>query len=304
MISVLIATKNRPNDLQRCITAILENTYRDYEIIIADQSQNISRHQLPKRSKHTITRIAHIKGGKSAALNTAMARARGDILAFTDDDCIVSKTWLHTIHTSFIKHPNISALFGQTLPHKPKDHVGQICPSTFSKKKAQLISTPRTHYKHIGFGNNMAIRKSVLLQRGEFKQWLGPGSIGSNAEDAEIALRLLTKGHKILYNPNIAAHHNKWLTPNKMISQQFSYSCGEMACYGYFHFQKHSFATLVVRQNIQNSHHKIRQIVKKILFAQWNKQLLTTATNSLVEIAYRARGLTVGYVASIIDPIG
>jgi glycosyltransferase involved in cell wall biosynthesis len=302
MISILIATKNRPNDLQRCISAILKNTYQDYEIIIADQSQNTTKHQLPKDSKHTISRIAQSRGGKSAALNMAMSWARGDILAFTDDDCVVSKTWLYHIHTSFIKHPDVSALFGQTLPHDFKNHVGQICPSTFSKKKTQHISTPRIHYKHIGFGNNMAIRRSALLQIGKFKEWLGPGSIGSNAEDAEIALRLLTKYHQILYNPKATIYHNKWLNLNEMKKQNLSYTCGEMACYGYFYFQGHMFARPVVFDNIRNSFNKTKSLLKNILVLQGNKKTLTDIYDTGREILWRARGLAVGFIFSLFDP--
>lgn len=162
---------------------------------------------------------------------------------------------------------------------------------------------PCLHYQRIGFGNNMAIRASVLREIGRFKEWLGPGSIGGNAEDAEIALRMLVKGYKILYNPNMLVYHNKWLNNKEMKKQNLSYICGEMACYGYFHFHGRRFASPVIRSNLRDSYHGFRQIIKRIVSLRWSFALLTDTYGEFLKVVYRVRGLLVARYFSLVDPI-
>lgn len=302
--SIIIATKNRPQNIASCLQSLLTSAMTPREILILDQSEGDQTKQAISAISHTAIQYFKLdSSGKSNALNYGIMRARGNILIFTDDDCIASTNWIATIQQSFKRFPEISAVFGKTLPYQPSQHKNQICPCTFINNKQAIISKPCAHYKHIGFGNNMAIRKSAFDSIGNFKQWLGPGSIGSNAEDAEMALRLLIKGHKILYNPKAVVYHNKWLTPTQMNAQTLSYICGETTCYGYFHFQGHAFASAVVWDNIKDSYYKIKNILKTVLLLRWNKTLIHAISDTGIEILYRGRGLLIGFVYTLIDPI-
>lgn len=304
MISIVIATKNRPRRIIPCVKSLLKNLFQDFEIIVIDQSINQQTQKTMRLlESNMVTYIHHPSRGKSRALNKGILSSQGDIIAFTDDDCIVSPQWLSTIQKSFTDNPNISVVFGKTLPYQPNHHKGQTCPCTFINKHKKIITKPCLHYKHIGFGNNMTIRRSSLDRICGFKNWLGPGSIGSNAEDAEFALRTLLKGHKILYDPSITVYHNKWLTPQEMKTQHLSYACGEMACYGYFYFQGHAFARTVVLQNIHDSFHKTKRLLKKMLLLRWDKILLTETYDTVSEMFWRGRGLFIGFVYAWIDPI-
>lgn len=304
MISIIIPSKNRPILISKCVQSILQSNARKYDIIVVDQSTTKETiHCIKQLYDSRLHFVQHKVSGKSAALNNGISVAKGEILAFTDDDCIVSTEWLSQIHKSFAQHPDIAVIFGRTLPFQAQKHREQICPCTFSSRTPKMITRPCVHYRNIGFGNNMAIRKKFLDEVGGFKTWLGPGSIGSNAEDAEIALRILTKGHKILYNPKALIYHNKWLTPKEIQKQHLSYTCGEMACYGYFHFQGHRFASAILSNNLRNGINKIKYIVKQILFLRWTKQLFSNMLYTCVELSYRGRGLFVGYFFSLVDPI-
>lgn len=257
-ISVIIATKNRPNDLKKCLRAISNNTFRSYEVIVADQSRDCIK--INKSDFLSIPKLIYIralKGGKTTALNLAISRAQGDLLAFTDDDCIVSNHWLSAMHYAAIKYSTHSAFFGKTKPYQSEKHKGFICPSIFTSSIRKSVSKPCPHFLSIGFGNNMAIRTDAIQLMNGFRPWLGPGSIGSNAEDADIALRLLVNNHKILYEPTMTVFHNRWLTTNQMFSQTRSYTCGETACYGYFFFQGYAFAFPVLKSSIVTILHQL-----------------------------------------------
>ncbi len=253
-ISVIIATKNRSNQLDRCLNALLNSVIKPLEIIIVDQSTNSKTKDLVFKFNNNSLKYSHLNSnGKSKSLNYAIPLAKGDILAFTDDDCLVSKNWIGAIIKSFKKNKSISLCFGKTLPYQPKKHKNEVCPCTFEKDsdKFTITQKPCKHWETVGFGNNMAIKASIFKKVGLFKEWLGPGSIGSNAEDAEIINRCLVGGYKIGYEPAMKVHHNKWLNAKEMNKQEWSYICGGMACYGYFAYDGNKFAKKIIEDNLR-----------------------------------------------------
>lgn len=248
MISVIIATKNRPSAIMRCVTSILSNTENNFEILIVDQSDTETTHAaITQLHNYRVHYLKDKKTGKSHALNIGIAHAKGDILAFTDDDCIVRNDWLSAIQKNTLDYVECSAFFGTTLPYQPNKHKGDICPSVFMQRKHKNITQPCRHSTYIGFGNNMAIRAQTIQTVGGFALWLGPGSVGSGAEDAEMALRILINNHVIHCDPKMIVYHNRWLRFIEAPKQALSYACGEVACYGYFSLQKFAFAYPVLK---------------------------------------------------------
>lgn len=256
-ISVLIATKNRPKQLAQTLHSLEHSTILPSEIIIIDQSNNFLTKKIIKRYKKN--KIVYIKtntNGKSRALNLGISQASGNIFAFTDDDCIIEANWISEINSFFENYSELSLLFGKTEPFLPSisKNKNRTCLCTFNKgtNKISVTSKPGKHWEDIGYGNNMAIRASIFEKIGVFKTWLGPGSIGSNAEDAELTLRALIHNYKVGYSSSVIVFHNKWLNNIEFKKQKWSYMCGEMASYGWFALHGHSFAKKIISENIQN----------------------------------------------------
>ena len=244
LISIIIVSRNRQKQLLTCLTEISKSSYPYFEIIIVDQSSNNHYLNIKNRLKKISKNVSYYKmskKGKSKGINFALKIARGDIIAFTDDDCLVDSHWLRNIARSFTKNENVVGVFGKTNAHQPEKHSAQICPCTYDKGKQSVIKKAGPHWDEIGFGNNMAYRKTVFTELGGFKEWLGPGSIGSNAEDAEFSLRVLINNKILLYNPSMLVNHNRWLSLEEYNKQRLSYICGELACYNYLSNKNHKF---------------------------------------------------------------
>jgi GT2 family glycosyltransferase len=255
-VSVIIATKDRADHLLNCLTSLKKSSFTNFELIIVDQSDNKKINKPIEDILKFFPRVKYLRSnrtGKSKGLNEAIAFSSASLLAFTDDDCLVDKNWLKTIFETFQKEKKIVGLFGRTNPHQPIKHKGLTCPSTFDHRESKYISQPCKHWEEIGFGNNMAWRRSFFQELGLFKEWLGPGSIGSNAEDAEIALRALINGKMLLFEPKMRIAHNKWLNKKELQKLELSYLCGEMACYGYLSFLGDKTSKDVLRKNLSNS---------------------------------------------------
>lgn len=226
------------------------------------------------------------------------------IVAFTDDDCLVDHHWLATIQQAFAKN-QCDGLFGQTLPYQPAKHTHLVCPCTIRFKKQKLIRKPQYHVQ-IGYGNNMAWRRQTLLAIGSPKKWLGPGSIGANAEDAELTLRALLAGKTVLCDPKLVVYHDRWLSAAEMKFQSLSYVRGEAACYGYLTWQHHDFAKEILWRNIFAPVRALKQPLKKMI-TQFSWQ---TSKKTLIEIYWTSRlllasfqGLTVSFYFFLQDII-
>ncbi len=303
-ISVCINTRNRTAQLKKCLGSIHQSVFHSFEIIIIDQSDAYLWNEHASLARRFDALYFPIPPkGVGVAKNMAIKKSSGKIVAFTDDDCIVDSHWLDEIWQTFQRHPNVSAVFGKTLPYQSSRHKYEICPCTFTHKLPARISQPGVHYKTIGFGNNMAFRSSVFTSIGMFKPWLGPGSIGKNAEDAEFALRLLLSGKQIFYTPTARVFHAKWLTAKEMRVQELAYSCGEMACYGYFYFSGHAFAIPIIRANIRSSVDSIKNVLKRLLLLRWNDALIEDFLYTITKMAYRLWGALIGYLYARIDPL-
>lgn len=286
-ISVIIVTKNRPEKLLNCIKSLSQNDFYPFEIIVIDQSKTISNINHVIKNNHYAFQFKHIhskKIGKSKGLNEAISLSISPILAFTDDDCVVDKNWLQNIYKIFQKDKKIVGIFGRTLPYQPQKHKGLTCPCTFDHKIACHITKPCKHWEEIGFGNNMAWRKSFFDKYGKFKEWLGPGSIGNGAEDAEIALRALINKQTIFFNPKMLVKHDKWLTREAMHKQELSYACGEIACYGYLAKKNIDIGKKILKNNLINNYNQLIHLNK-----------LTDLKEFLKKIYFQIKGFLIGF---------
>ncbi len=297
-VSIILPTYDRPKDIIPCLMSIINNKFKDYEVLVVDQSRG---YEIEKYIFGlSLDKIRHLrcpKAGKAFALNFGIVRSKGEIIVFTDDDCIVNKNWLSAIYGSFQKYAEIAAVTGRSLPFRPRKHPNEICPITFQRReKRKMITRLSFHATKIGFGNNFAIKKRSLEQIGGFKEWLSPsGKPICNAEDAEILLRLLYYKQKILYNKDSIVYHNRWLTPEQYQNQLLWYHCGELACYGYFAFQGHFFAKRIVLRSLRLTWDKIRGFLS---FSLRLKKSPIKIGYLLAEIYVKLRGLLIGYYFS------
>ena len=293
-ISVIVSTRNRPDKINDCLKSILANSFSDFEVVVVDQSDDYRTKEVIQEILSPLIRYFRMKEkGLSKGRNLGIKRAGGKIIAFIDDDCLVNKDWLKSIYKSFPKNKDIAGVFGKVLPYKPHLHKGQICPCVFLKYKEKIITKPTLHWKNIGFGNNMAFKRGIFEKVGNFKEWLGVGSVGLSAEDAEFVLRLLLNHYKILYKPEIKVYHNRWLTKREHRRQRLSYSCGEVACYGYFAFQGNKLGEKIIKNNFLNSWGKLKFSFKSLLF--FKKDSLRLLCCTLQEFYFRLRGLVVAF---------
>ena len=143
--------------------------------------------------------------GLSRARNTGLAHARGDILAFTDDDCYPQPDFLRALVDAF-NEDGPGFVGGRVVLHDPDD--ARICvkdlpgrTSTFCH--GDLVRAGVIH------GANMAVTRDVLRAVGEFDPLLGAGSVCVAGEDTDYIARAVWAGWGGRYSPRaVVAHHH------------------------------------------------------------------------------------------------
>jgi glycosyltransferase involved in cell wall biosynthesis len=196
-LSVVICTRDRGARFAGAVESVLAGTRRPAEIVVVDQSAD-------GRSLDASRRFASVPGfrvlrvdstGLARARNAGLALARGDAVAYTDDDCEVSPDWLDAIADGFARDPRIGAVFGNVRAG-PHDAALGFIPA-YVRDVPLLATSLGDKHRAEGIGANMAVRRTVASALGGFDERLGAGGAFRAGEDIDFAMRALERGHAI-----------------------------------------------------------------------------------------------------------
>lgn len=228
-ISLVICTRNRASTLPACLAA-LNRLKSDvaFEIVIVDngstdQTADVLA-EFASTSPATVVLLHEPCAGVSRAKNVGILAARGEVIAFTDDDCYPAEDYLTAI-MHCLSDENIAYLGGKVLLFDPADLPITIQPLN------HVVSLPAGCYLTPGLihGANFAFRRSVFDRAGGFDISLGPGT-PLIAEDIDMLQRASLAGFSGLYSPLITVfHHHRRQTPKDEEDVMRSYALGRGA---------------------------------------------------------------------------
>jgi GT2 family glycosyltransferase len=237
-VSVVVCTFNRGDNINPSIESLLKQTYpKDrYEIIVVDDGSTDVTKKINPREGVKIIRH-EINRGIPTARNTGLAAAKGEIVAYIDDDAIADPDWLKCLMEPF-DDPKVTGSGGRTFAYKT-DHLaeryqaagesGNPAPLTFGKSKNPFwrfwayiksmfvpvgIATQPTEVQAI-FGLNCAYRVSALRSAGGFDEKLFA------EEDSELCVRLRNAGAHIMFEPSAIIHHRHRESVVQLIRQTY-----------------------------------------------------------------------------------
>ena len=238
--SVIVCTRDRPEDLAACLSALSALDYADYEIIVIDSASltTATREVVEGLAEASIRYHRLDKPGLSRSRNTGVELARHDRLAFTDDDVIVDKRWLSWIDEGFGQASDISCVTGLVASGQLESDSQHYFDRrvTWASKVEQVEFRLREppadvplfpfQFGVYGTGANFAIRRDALTALGGFDNALGAGSTTGAGEDTDIFVRLILQGHAILYQPNAVVWHKHRTEHSALTRQLENYGVG------------------------------------------------------------------------------
>lgn len=205
-ISVIIPTYNRERCILELLQALFIQDYKKYEIIVIDQSDQLSEEKKTFIHFHKEKlKYFHIQErGRSLAKNYGILQAKGDIILFCDDDIIPPDNFLAT-HAKHYLNEKIGAVSCRLVEEGDKEEfVKMPLKSTFY---GRLINKPySTHSNFVTSlnGGNMSFRKTALDKCGFFEEYFEGTSM---VEEPDIAYRVLMNGYKIFFDASITVMH-------------------------------------------------------------------------------------------------
>jgi glycosyltransferase involved in cell wall biosynthesis len=219
-ISVIIATRDRQRLLGETLDALAGQSWPPGrgEIIVADNgSTDGTRAVVEAAAARTPGLPIHYLyvalPGKSAAVNAALQHARGDVLAFTDDDVLPEPEWLERLAESFAE-PEVDFVAGRIFPRWEAPAPPWMSPALYGVLAvadggdARLRIRAGAQEHPMTIGANMAVRASVVRRLGGLRPDLGKleGTLRTG-EDHEFFLRMLHGGCQGVYAPAAVVRH-------------------------------------------------------------------------------------------------
>jgi len=198
--SVVICIRNVEKYIGKCISSLLDQTFKDFEIVIVDDGCSDNTRRLVQKFKDKRVRYYENKEsiGIAKSRNKGLQLSRGEYIFFTDGDCIASKDWLEQGLKS-LENENCVGVEGRiyyvSKEYKPT-YSNHVCKNEFGG--------------HFMTGN-VAYKRSVIESVGGFDERY------DYFEDRDLALRILKRG-KIGFNPNMIVFvQHQTVTPKDLM---------------------------------------------------------------------------------------
>jgi glucosyl-dolichyl phosphate glucuronosyltransferase len=217
-VTVIICTYNRCESLAKALASIALSVLNDsleWEVLVVDNNScdqtRAVVHDFSYRYPGRFRYLFESTQGKSHALNSGIADAAGQILAFTDDDVTVDPLWLTNLITPLLVE-NWTGAAGRIRLESNFEPPAWFAIEGPLSLAQSLVQFDRGDQKkpldEAPFGANMAFRRSMFEKYGAFRTDLGRrGESLIGNEDTEFAKRLMGGGERLLYVPSAVVNH-------------------------------------------------------------------------------------------------
>lgn len=221
-VSVVVATYNGSRTLRNCLESLGKLNYPDYEVILVDDGSKDATPDIAKEFP-SIRYIRQTNHGLSAARNTGIRAATGDIVAFTDDDCRADENWLYYLVNDLLRGDFVGIGGHNFLP--PEDSAVAAAVLVSPGGPAHVMMTDR-EAEHIP-GCNMAFYKWALEQIGMFDPIYRKAG-----DDVDVCWRIQDCNYKIGFSHAGFVWHYRRSTVKAYLKQQAGYGEAEALLIG------------------------------------------------------------------------
>ena len=215
-VSVVIATYNRAKMLGECLDTLSLQTYpkSSYEVIIVNDGSKDETEQFlagyQKEATFTLRYYTQKNTGQATAVNLGIEKAKGEIVCFTDDDCLADKDWIKNLAAGYTAE-EIGCVGGLILSYSPKSLLERyIDRKKFLTQENFMICGPV-------IGANTSYRKKALVEVGGFDPELPIGL------DGDLGIRVKLNGHKFYYAKDAVICHKHRTTLKGVLKWQYNY---------------------------------------------------------------------------------
>ena len=231
-ISVILCTHRRPHYIRDVLGGLAQLDPAPHEIIVVDNDPGEDDCRAIVETAG-FRYVREDRRGLDNARNTGVRHATGDVVAFTDDDCVPWPAWLRSVPATFAD-PLVGAMSGPAFPWKldtpSRVRMERQAPLSRGLNRLQYTwhSVSINHAGGVGFGANMAFRRSVLAALGPepFPPELDAGTPTESGGDYYVFARVIAGGHRVIYEPDMFTFHQHRPDPRALHRALRGYGVG------------------------------------------------------------------------------
>jgi O-antigen biosynthesis protein len=219
-ITIAICTRDRPDALRRCLTAVARLADPVLEVLVIDNASCDDRTRRVVVEFPFARCIPEPRRGLDWARNRALLEARGDVIAYTDDDVLVHPGWVGGLLRAFREEPTAVGVTGLVVAGELSTSAQVLFEALggFSRGFRRLWFSAAVRNGEVaaatfggtggaGTGANMAFRRARLLELGGFDTALDVGTPTGGGGDLEMYFRLVAAGDLLVYEPSAVVRH-------------------------------------------------------------------------------------------------
>jgi O-antigen biosynthesis protein len=221
MVSVVICAYNAERTMRQCLESLRKLRYSNFEVIIVDDGSRDRTAEIAMDFPE-FRLIRQPNKGLSAARNVGLHAARGEVVAYTDSDCVVDPDWL-TLMMRAMLEGGFDGCGGPNYAPSEKRWVAACVAAAPGAPTHVLVEADRA--EHLA-GCNMVFSKAVLLDVGGFDP-----RFTSAGDDVDVCWRTLDAGYRLGYCPAAFVWHFRRNTAKAYYGQQRGYGRAEAALY-------------------------------------------------------------------------
>ena len=232
--SVVVCTRDRPDDLAHCLPGLQALAAHGYEVIIVDNCPSDDRTARLVAGYPLIRYLYEPRPGLDVARNSGILAANGEVVAFTDDDVVIDSAWLAALVRNFVD-PMVAVVNGIALPLELETPAQRWFEQTncfargFVRQEHDVSTLNPLAAGELGVGANMAIRRSAIDRIGLFDEALDCGTLTRSGGDQEYVYRALARGYRVVYEPAALVWHRHRRDWNGLRNTLYSYGVGVYA---------------------------------------------------------------------------
>lgn len=210
-VSFIVCTRDRLDLLEACIDSIraacrAHPAYTAELVVVDNGSRDGTASYLSATaatSDVALTVISEPRRGLAAARNAGLARARGRVLVFVDDDCRLDRSYLTDLERHY-------ASGEKWLIRGGRVEIGDALDLPFTIKRCDKRErlTPEVHPGGFVLGCNMTMHRDVAARIGPFDERFGAGGALRSAEDTDYLVRAMLAGMAVEYVPDMTIFHH------------------------------------------------------------------------------------------------
>lgn len=240
-ISVVVCTRDRAAALRAALTSILALDYPHFEVLVIDNAGRTAETRDMVRNEFTdprVTLISEPVPGLSRARNTGLHKAKGAIVAYTDDDVIVDSLWLRQIAAGFERSPETACVTGLVPAGELRSPAqgyfdGRVNWSSSLVPEVYTLADPPEDLPKFPFspgvfgtGANFALDRLAAISLGGFDTALGVGTRTGGGEDIDMFCRVILEGYALVVQPSAIVWHRHRDGLPDLLAQARGYGSG------------------------------------------------------------------------------